>query len=96
MNGGCQCMNKSQYNAPFMEVVELGDKDIVCASMGWEVTGPGGVVGGGSVKPERSNTFVATSSLSNDEHGGFRIFPKSAVFVACPAARAGEAFRRWT
>lgn len=46
-------MNLSQYNAPSMEVVELGDKDIVCASLGWEVTGPGGVVGGGSVKPER-------------------------------------------
>lgn len=47
-------MNKSQYNAPSMEVVELGDKDIVCAtSMGWEVTGPdGGVVGGGGIKPE--------------------------------------------
>lgn len=47
-------MNLSQYNAPSMEVVELRDKDIVCASMGWEVTGPdGGVVGGGPVKPER-------------------------------------------
>lgn len=47
-------MNLSQYNAPSMEVIELRDKDIVCASMGWEVTGPdGGVVGGGPVKPER-------------------------------------------
>lgn len=46
-------MNKSQYNAPSMEVVELRDKDIVCASMGWEITGPGGGVGGGPVKPER-------------------------------------------
>lgn len=46
-------MNKSQYNTPSMEVIELGDKDIVCASMGWEITGPGGGVGGGPVKPER-------------------------------------------
>lgn len=48
-------MNKSQYNAPSMEVVELGDKDIVCASpsMGWETTGPGGVVGGGGIGTEK-------------------------------------------
>ena len=46
-------MNKSQYNAPSMEVIELGDKDIVCASQGWEVTGPGGVVGGGGIGTEK-------------------------------------------
>lgn len=46
-------MNKSQYNAPSMKVVELGDKDIVCASQGWEATGPGGVVGGGGIGTEK-------------------------------------------
>lgn len=46
-------MNLSQYNAPSMEVVELRDKDIVCASMGWETTGPGGVVGGGGIGTEK-------------------------------------------
>lgn len=46
-------MNKSQYNTPSMEVIELGDKDIVCGSMGWEVTGPDGVVGGGGVETEK-------------------------------------------
>lgn len=49
-------MNKSQYNTPSMEVIELGDKDIVCASpsQGWEVAGPGGGnVGGGGITTEK-------------------------------------------
>lgn len=48
-------MNKSQYNAPSMEVVELGDKDIVCTSPGmhWGVTDSNGnLIGGGGIKNE--------------------------------------------
>ena len=58
--GGCQYMNKSQYNTPSMEVIELGDKDIVCASPGqnWEV-GPGGSAGGGGIGTEKPGELPA-------------------------------------
>ena len=37
-----------------MELIEFSKEDAVCtASMGWEVTGPGGVIGGGGITTER-------------------------------------------
>ena len=47
-------MFKHRYSAPSMELIEFSKEDAVCtASMGWEVTGPGGDIGGGGITTER-------------------------------------------